>query len=62
MATISEVMRSISKSVDGEGLKTYLNLIRDMPLMAETPERTAYNVGQREMALELLNYMEEKDE
>jgi hypothetical protein len=63
MATISEVMQSIAKMPEGEEFKTYLRLIRDAVLIGPAAELTYYKIGQRDLALELLDSMEEpKDE
>ena len=59
MAKISDVMRSIAKMPEGEDFIAYLKYVRDSTLISPAAEMTYYKIGQRDLAMELLDFMEE---
>ena len=59
MVKIEEIMQGIGKGPGGTEFKMFLTLLRDQPLLRGTPEETYSRIGQRDLAIELLDYMEE---
>lgn len=55
---LQKCLRSIDVSTNGKELRAYLEDMRDAPLMTDKPEHTAHRVGQRDMALYMLDLME----
>ena len=62
MIELSKALRTIGASEAGKSLIVELKTIRDMPLAVNEANQTFHRIGQRDLAMDLLEGLEPKTE